>query len=40
VGDIEQDLAEERECLHEDLQARADWDEVYIDEHRQDPVLL
>jgi hypothetical protein len=36
MGDIEQVLAEERECLREDLQAREDWDEAHVRERRQE----
>jgi hypothetical protein len=36
VGDVEQDLVEERECLRKDLQAREDWDEAQIHEGRQE----
>jgi hypothetical protein len=36
MGDIEWDLVEERERLHEDLQAREDWDKAHICECRQE----
>jgi hypothetical protein len=33
---MEQILVEEREGLREDLQAREDWDEAQIRQHRQE----
>jgi hypothetical protein len=35
VGAVEGILAEEQEHLREDLQARADWDEAWVQERRQ-----
>jgi hypothetical protein len=36
VGNVERVLEEERERLCKDLQAREDWDEAQIREHRQE----
>jgi hypothetical protein len=36
TGNVDWDLAEERDCLQEDLQAREDWDEAHMQERRQE----
>jgi hypothetical protein len=35
MGNLEWDLAKERDRLQEDLQVREDWDEAHMEECRQ-----